>query len=99
MKLRLARPLMLVGIAAVVLGLAKIHAGFIGEYDLTESTRFAWVLFYIGTTWLVAYGLGLPDRPTASQARRYSVLASLLAPLLIAIVQLVVGTALIPRFI
>ena len=99
MNLRLARPLMLVGIAAVVLGLAKVHAAFIGEYDLTESSRFAWVLFYIGATWLVAYGLGLPDRQTPGQARRYSVLASLLAPLLIAVVQLVLGTALIPRFV
>jgi lipopolysaccharide/colanic/teichoic acid biosynthesis glycosyltransferase len=90
---------MLLGIAAVVLGLAKVHAAFIGEYDLTESGRFAWVLFYIGATWLVAYGLGLPDRETIDEAHRYSLVASLLAPLLIAAVQLLVGTALIPRFI
>jgi lipopolysaccharide/colanic/teichoic acid biosynthesis glycosyltransferase len=90
---------MLVGITVVVLGLAKAHAAFVGAYDLTESSRFAWVLFYIGATWLVAYGLGLPDRETAAQARRYSVLASVLAPLLIAIMQLALGTALIPRFV
>jgi lipopolysaccharide/colanic/teichoic acid biosynthesis glycosyltransferase len=90
---------MLFGIAAVVLGLAKAHAAFIGEYDLTESSRFAWVLFYIGATWLLAYALGLPDRQSLAQAHRYSLVASLLAPLLIAAAQLLVGTALIPRFI
>jgi lipopolysaccharide/colanic/teichoic acid biosynthesis glycosyltransferase len=96
---RLARPLMLAGIAAVVLGLSKIHAAFVGHYDFTGSSRFAWALSYIGVTWLVAYGLGLPDRETVAQARRYSVVASLTAPLFIAIVQLAVGTALIPRFV
>ena len=60
---RLARLLLIVGIAAAVFGLSKYHAQFIGEYDFTESFRFAWAIAYCGILLVVCYGLGLPDLP------------------------------------
>ena len=99
MSQRLSRFAMLMGIASVVLGLAKAHATLVGDYDLTASSRFAWALAYIGLTWFVAYGLGVPDCETKRQAISSSLLASIVAPLLIAIAQLLLGTALLPRFV
>ena len=60
---RLARLLLIVGIPAVVFGLSKYHAQFIGDYDFTESFRFAWAIAYCGILLVVCYGLGLPDLP------------------------------------
>lgn len=90
---------MLLGIAAVVLGLAKAHAALVGGYDLTESTRFRWALGYIAVAWFVAYAVGLPDCETRRQAGRSALLASVVAPLLVAFAQLVVGTSVMPRFV
>ena len=60
---RLARLLLIVGIPAAVFGLSKYHAQFIGDYDFTESFRFAWAIAYCGILLVVCYGLGLPDLP------------------------------------
>ena len=58
---RLARLLLIVGIPVVVFGLSKYHAQFIGQYDFTQSFRFAWAIAYCGILLVVCYGLGLPD--------------------------------------
>lgn len=95
-----ARPLLYVGVLAVVLGLAKIHASFIGHYDLTGSARFVWTIVYAATLCTMAYGFGLPDGTRTRRATvAASVGASFAGALVISVVQLVLGDALLPRFV
>src|SRR4051794_2188239 len=99
---RVARPLLYLGIVAIVLGLAKIHAKYIGDYVLhsTEPSRLAWTLAYLGLLVVTSYGAGLPDLPrTRRQAITSAVLAPLAAAGCISIVQLLTGDALLPRFV
>ena len=99
---RLSRPLMHVGVLIAVVGLAKLHASRAAAvpYDLTASSRFAWTLAYVALLSLAAYGMGLPEVP---RGRRSIMLASFVAPVLAAVamslVQLLVGTAVLPRFV
>jgi lipopolysaccharide/colanic/teichoic acid biosynthesis glycosyltransferase len=87
------------GTAAAVLGLSKAHA-VAHAYDYTASFRFSWSLAYIGLLVLAAYGAGLPDLP---RTRRSAVLAALgstaAAAGAISVVQLLVGSAVLPRFV
>ena len=99
---RAARPVLYLGIVAVVLGLSKVHAAYIANppYVFHGSSRFAWALAYIVLLALAAYGLGLPDLPrNARQALTTAVAAALLGALGISLVQLAVGDALLPRFV
>ena len=97
---RFARVLLVVGILAAVIGLSKYHAQYIGEYDFTQSFRFAWAIAYCGILLVVCYGLGLPDLPGSLRAGLLtSVVAASVAALGISSVQLVVGDALLPRFV
>jgi lipopolysaccharide/colanic/teichoic acid biosynthesis glycosyltransferase len=99
---RAARPVLYLGIVAVVLGLSKIHAAYIANppYVFHGSSRFAWAVAYILLLGLAAYGLGLPELPrTARQALTTSVAAAAVGALGISLVQLVVGDALLPRFV
>jgi lipopolysaccharide/colanic/teichoic acid biosynthesis glycosyltransferase len=96
---RLARPLLLVGTAAAVLGLSKAHAVAHG-YDYTASSRFAWSLAYVAVLALGAYGAGLPD---LARTRRSATVASLgstsAGAVVISLLQLLAGSALLPRFV
>jgi lipopolysaccharide/colanic/teichoic acid biosynthesis glycosyltransferase len=96
---RLARPLLLAGIAGAVLGLGKAHASAHG-YDFTASSRFGWSLAYMGLLAVAAYGAGLPD---LSRSRRSAALVAVastgVAALGVSVLQLVVGAALLPRFV
>ena len=94
---RAIRALPFVGVAFVVLVLAKLHAEFIGEYDLTGSGRFLWTAAYVGLSCLIAYGLGIPDQEDPGDAIRSSLIAALAAPLGFGLLQLAAGEALIPR--
>ncbi len=99
---RLARLLTVLGIAGAVFGLSKFHASRVAvpAYDFTSSSRFVWALAYIGLLLIGAYGVGLPD---LTRSRRSIVLASTSATaagaLGISVLQLVLGTALLPRFV
>jgi lipopolysaccharide/colanic/teichoic acid biosynthesis glycosyltransferase len=98
--MRFARVVLYLGIAAVILGLSKYHAAYVGDYDFTGSFRFAWALTYIGLHCVTAYGIGLPDIPRTSKLiLASSVLASVCAAAAMSLVQLVVGDALLPRFV
>jgi lipopolysaccharide/colanic/teichoic acid biosynthesis glycosyltransferase len=91
---------MYLGILAVVLGLAKVHAAFIGDYDLTGSGRFGWTIAYAGVLCVCAYGLGLPDVPRGHKpALGSAVAASVLGAAAMSVVQLFAGDALLPRFV
>jgi lipopolysaccharide/colanic/teichoic acid biosynthesis glycosyltransferase len=97
---RLARPLLYLGVLVVVGALAKVHAAWIGHYDLTGSARFAWTLAYVGVLCATAYGFGLPEVPrTRRAAVAASVGASFSAAAVVSVLQLVMGDALLPRFV
>lgn len=97
---RAARPLLYVGVLVVVLGLAQVHARYIGHYSFTGTFRFGWTVAYAGLLSIFAYGFGLPD---AHRSRRAAlgpaVGAAFLGALSISLIQLFVGDALLPRFV
>ncbi|MBX3314772.1 MAG: sugar transferase [Actinobacteria bacterium] len=86
----------------VVIGMSKVHAAWVAErpYDYTGSFRFAWSIAYIVILLVTTYGLGLPDlaRSTASSLK-LAFTASAVSAIGISLVQLVVGDALLPRFV
>jgi lipopolysaccharide/colanic/teichoic acid biosynthesis glycosyltransferase len=96
---RLGRVLLAAGTAATVLGLSKAHALRHG-YDYTTSSRLWWSLAYLLLLLLAAYAAGLPDM---TRTRRSAVLATLgstaAAAIGISLVQLLVGSPLLPRFV
>jgi lipopolysaccharide/colanic/teichoic acid biosynthesis glycosyltransferase len=96
---RAARSLMWVGAAAAVLGLSKAHATAHG-YDYTASSRFVWSLAYIGLLWGALYGAGLPEIARNRRSAALSGVASTgAAALAMSVIQLVLGSALLPRFV
>ncbi|MCU1496690.1 MAG: hypothetical protein JWM47_643 [Acidimicrobiales bacterium] len=99
---RAARYLTLLGPLAVVLGLSKVHAAWMADpaYDFTESFRLPWAVTYAAALSLAAYGAGLPDLPRSVRRTLTSAaVASGLAALVVSILQLIVGDALLPRFV
>jgi len=100
--LRAARLLSLLGGAIAVLFLSKVHAAYVATpaYDFTGGPRVWWALPYMGLLALTTYAVGLPDQPrTWVRALWLSLLAGLGAALGVSVVQLVVGDALLPRFV
>ncbi|MFN2569974.1 MAG: sugar transferase, partial [Candidatus Dormibacteria bacterium] len=88
------------GTAATVLGLGKLHAKYIGHYELHTSEQFAWSLAYIALLCVFAYGMGLPDVPTnAGEAFSSAALGTVGAAVVISVFQLVLGSLLLPRFV
>jgi lipopolysaccharide/colanic/teichoic acid biosynthesis glycosyltransferase len=97
---RSARGLLYASTVAVVLGLGEIHAAWIGDYDFTGTSRFGWSIAYIVLLSLAAYGAGLPDLPRRLRsALPTSAAAVLAAAVAISLLQLAVGSALLPRFV
>lgn len=97
---RAARPVMYLGVLAVVFGLALVHARYVGHYSFTGTFRFGWTIAYAVLLALLAYGFGLPDVPRTRQAALgASVGAAFTGALAISLVQLFVGDALLPRFV
>ena len=96
---RLARLLLLAGAATAVLAFSKIHATA-HAYDYTSSSRFAWSLAYIGLLGAAAYGAGLPDLPGNNRSAALTAVASTAAAAFaMSILQLLAGSALLPRFV
>ena len=96
---RVARPLLLAGVATVVLGLSKIHATA-HAYDFSASSRFAWSLTYIALLCVAAYGAGLPELPGNRRSAALTAAASTAAAAFaMSILQLLAGSALLPRFV
>jgi lipopolysaccharide/colanic/teichoic acid biosynthesis glycosyltransferase len=95
-----ARALLYLGTVATVLALAKFHAAAIGNYDLTASPRLLWTIAYIGLLCVAAFAVGLPDLPrNAYQALISAAGATFAAALGVSLLQLVAGSALLPRFV
>ena len=92
----------LLGGVIAVLALSKYHAAFVAEpaYDFTGGPRVWWAIPYMALIALATYAVGLPDQPrTVLRALWLSLLAGLGAALGVSVVQLVVGDALLPRFV
>jgi lipopolysaccharide/colanic/teichoic acid biosynthesis glycosyltransferase len=97
---RVARVLLYAGCGAVVLGLGKYHAVNIGHYDYTNSSRFAWSFAYAALLCLAAYGVGLPDLARSWRSAVLSAAGSTAAAAVgISLLQLLAGSALLPRFV
>ena len=99
---RAARILSFLGALVVVLGLSKVHAAYVADppYDFTGSFRFAWALSYVLLLSIGSYGVGLPDLPRSSKDAFVGAMGSaVIAGVAISVVQLVVGNALLPRFV
>ena len=97
---RLARPLVYTGIAVVLFGLAKVHARFVGHYDFTGSFRFVWTVAYLVVLCVAAYGAGLPDLARTTRAQIGTAIAAAGgAAVAVSALELVVGDALLPRFV
>lgn len=94
---RVARTGLLVGTGLVVLGLCKVHAAEHG-YDFTASARFGWALAFVGICWVALYTSGLPDLVRSRRAAWFAALgAAAASALAISFVQLLLGSALLPR--
>lgn len=99
---RAARPLLYLGVVAIVFGLASLHARYLAPqpYEVTGTFRFAWTISYVAMLVVAAYGAGLPDLPrTWRQASTSALVAPVAAAMGISAVQLVTGDALLPRFV
>jgi exopolysaccharide biosynthesis polyprenyl glycosylphosphotransferase len=97
---RVARAVLSVGTVAIVLGFGKLHAALVGGYDFTSSSRFAWSVAFAGLLAIAAYAVGLPDVALGSRrALPAAVAAPAVAAGTVSIAQLVVGSALLPRFV
>ena len=97
---RAARLLAYVGTAGVVLGVGKLHAAAIGDYDFTGSSRFAWSLLYVGLLTVAAYGIGIPDLVRTNKAAALAaMLATTVAALVVSLAQLALGDVYLPRFV
>ena len=99
---RTARCLVYLGLAGIVVGLSKVHAAAVAEpaYDYTGSFRFSWSLAYVAFLSVAAYGAGLPDLTRSSRSTALAAVAApVLAALGVSFAQLLVGDALLPRFV
>jgi lipopolysaccharide/colanic/teichoic acid biosynthesis glycosyltransferase len=98
---RLARFLLYAGPVAVVVGLSKVHAAWVADpaYDYTGSSRFAWSIIYVMLLGLSSYGLGLPDLTRSWRSAFLTAAAATgVAAFGMSVLQLVIGSQLIPRF-
>jgi lipopolysaccharide/colanic/teichoic acid biosynthesis glycosyltransferase len=79
--------------------LAKIHAKYVGSYDLSSSSRLGWIVAYSLMCYSVAYAFGLPDQRLWSSRIRASLAAAITSTLLISFVQVIIGQIFLPRFV
>ena len=97
---RLATALLYTGVVGIVFGLSILHGAYVGDYDFFETFRFGWAIGYCAWLVVVLYGFGLPDvyRDVRS-AVVPSISAAAIGALGVSLVQLVLGAALLPRFV
>lgn len=92
------RWLMALAPVAVVLWIAEIHARFIGHYDFTGGSRFAWTIAFIALLELGTYAVGLPDAPRSTAGAFWTAVGAVAAAaLVISLLQLVLATSVLPR--
>jgi exopolysaccharide biosynthesis polyprenyl glycosylphosphotransferase len=87
-----------IGVVAALLGTATWHAARHG-YSLVDGPRFMWSLAYFSLLCLAAYAAGIPDAPRTQSPILSATVAATSAALGISLLQLVVGSQLMPRFV
>jgi lipopolysaccharide/colanic/teichoic acid biosynthesis glycosyltransferase len=94
--------LMIGGVFSAVLILSEFHAKVVADpaYDFTASFRLPWALTFAFFLSVAAYSLGLPDVPRrARQILASSVVAATAGTAAVSLAQLIIGSALLPRFV
>lgn len=89
------------GVPAIILALHQLHATAVAvpRYDLASVGQFGWDALYTGLIALAAYALGLPEQPkNLASAMLRSAMAGALGALSISVVQLLLGSRVLPRF-
>lgn len=89
------------GIPAIILVLHQLHASVVAvpRYDLASVGQFGWDALYTGLIALAAYALGLPEQPkNLAAAMIRSGTAGALGALSISVIQLLLGSRVLPRF-
>ena len=86
-------------ILATFIAIGKVHATYIGDYDLTSTSRFSWLIGYSILCYVVAYSFGLPDLGSWSTRIKSSLAAAVVSALLIGSIQIGLGQLGIPRFV
>ncbi|HEX4493093.1 MAG TPA: sugar transferase [Acidimicrobiia bacterium] len=94
---RVAPALQYAGILGAVFGLSKLHA-LAHQYDFTGSSRFSWAIAYAVLLGLATYGAGLPDLARGRNTIVTAATATGSAAAVFSLCQLVIGSALLPRF-
>lgn len=85
-----------------MLALSLLHARVIAQpaYAFAGTSRFVWAIAYSVLLAITTYAVGLPDQPrNKRQAAWLSLVAVAVAALGISIPQLILGDALLPRFV
>src|SRR2546423_4908767 len=95
---RAARYLLVGGTAAAVIGLGLAHATIHDEVYF-RSFRLWWAIAYIILLCASAYAVGLPNLVRGRQAPVAALGAVAVAAVGMSLIQLVAGTALLPRFV
>jgi exopolysaccharide biosynthesis polyprenyl glycosylphosphotransferase len=84
---------------AAVVSLGELHAHLIGHYHFLSGARGPWDAIYILVLSLSAYGMGLPDLPRTVLTAWVSAFLSVgVAAIFVSLVQLALGTGVLPRF-
>ena len=96
---RLARPLLYAGTVAIVVGLGRYHAQFIGHYYFHSAQRLPWNLTYAAVLCLAADGFGLPDLDRRRSAWGPAIAAAGTGAVAISAFQLISGSLSLPRFV
>lgn len=83
-----------------MVALGEVHAHLVGHYRFTELPRFAWIVVFTALLLVTFYAAGLPESaPRFSEALVRSFAATLVAAGIVSVMALVVGEALLPRFV
>lgn len=90
---------LLCSVTITILVIAKIHASTLGDYDLTSSNRFSWIIFYSLLCYVTAYSFGLPDQPTWSERLKATFASAVFSGLFISTIQVIAGNIFLPRFV
>jgi lipopolysaccharide/colanic/teichoic acid biosynthesis glycosyltransferase len=99
---RLTLLLSFAGVVGIVFALSKLHAASVADdpYDFTASSRLTWAISYIVLLLVATYASGLPDLPRSTrEAFGVAAAVSAVAAIGVSLLQLIVGDALLPRFV
>ena len=84
--------------AIVVAVLGELHAHLVGHYSFTGTARFGWMIGYVLLLETAAYLIGVPELSGANSSAVFSSLgASVAGAAAFSLVQLLVGSLLLPR--